>query len=127
MTEDPNVNLDGNVCTEVNVKRLGRQQKRILRWLYEHRDGAHKQVEIIDSLYGDVTDTRQASVSRTVSNLEEKGLVTRRKKVLITPEDDPRVTDPYYSRHRVRFHITKIGETFVERDDRFPQILAGDS
>ena len=40
------------LCTEVNVKRLGEQQKKVLRYLYENREKLYQQTEIIEDLYG---------------------------------------------------------------------------
>jgi len=121
-----NVNLDANVCTEINVKRLGRQQKDILRFLYENKETLFKQTEIITELYGEVTNSRKASVSRSVSKLREEGAVFRRQKVLITPDDTPLISEPYYSRHRPRIGITEDGEAFIESDARFPSIAPGE-
>ena len=117
---DPNVNVKSNVSSEVNIKRLGQQQKDILRFLYDNKDKVWQQVEIIESLYGEITDSRKASVSRSVNTLIEHGLVFERQRVLITPEDSPYITEPYWSYHRPRYGITELGEEFLKNDSRFP-------
>lgn len=123
---ESNVNPRGNVSSEINVKRIGAQQKEILRFLYDHSDKVWEQVEIIEELYGDVTDSRKASVSRSISRLRDQGLAYRRQKVLITPDDNPLANEPYYSRHRPRFALTDAGMEFLEDDARFPGIGGDD-
>jgi methionyl-tRNA synthetase len=110
------------MTTEVNIKRLGGQQKKILRHLYRHQDTMFKQVEIIKNLYGDVTESKQASVSRSVSKLRDYGVVYERTEVLITPDDHALVDEPYFTPHRPRYQLTDDGERFVETDGRFPDI-----
>jgi len=117
-----NVNLDGKVSTEINVKRLGRQQKDILRFLYENRGKVFKQTKIITELYDEVTNSRKASVSRSVTKLREKGVVFRQQTALMTPEDSPLISESFYYRTRPRFGITEDGEAFLESDPRFPNI-----
>lgn len=102
---------------EINVKRLGQQQKDTLRFLYQNRDKVHQQVDIIESIYEEVTNSRKASMSRTVNNLMDTGLVDSRQ--------------AYYSerleaniKQRVRYFITEEGEKFLEEDSRFPNISA---
>ena len=123
---ESNVNPGGNVGHEINIKRLGARQKDILRFLYRHRDRVFAQVDIIEELHGEVTESRQASVSRAVSRLREHGVAERRQKVLMTPDEHPMIQEPYYRRHRPRFHITDAGEEFVESDGRFPEFGGAD-
>jgi len=123
MTDDElNVNSGGNVSHEVNVKRLGQQQKAILRHFHEHEERMFQQVEVIEALYGEVTDSRKASVSRSISQLRDHGLVFEQQRTLITPDDHPLVNEPYYRRHRPRYQLTDDGRAFLESDDRFPGI-----
>ena len=109
----PNVNPSGNVSSEVNIKRLGTQQKRILRFLYENDGKRFKQAELIREIYGEVTDSRKASVSRSVNRLMEHGVIDERKAVY-SPRLEAVIT------HRVNYAITDAGIGFVEKDDRFP-------
>jgi len=102
-------------CTEVNVKRLGEQQKKVLRYLYENREKLYQQTEIIEELYGDVTDSRKASMSRSITMLREADLVSARQAVYVEELDG-------WIKHRVRFGISEEGEEFLERDKRFPDI-----
>ena len=115
---EPNVNPSGNVTNEVNIKRLGDQQKDVLRFLYENAGHRHKQVDIIETLHGEVTDSRKASRSRTVTRLIELELVDERQRVWIEEYE-------YWSSHRVNYAITDKGEAFLESDDRFPDIGGG--
>ena len=102
-------------CTEINVKRWGEQQKKVLRYLYENREKLYQQTEIIEHLYGDVTDSRKASMSRSITLLCEADLVYARQAVYVDELDA-------WSKHRVRFGISEEGEEFLERDKRFPDI-----
>ena len=118
MTDDrdqsgPNVNPSGKVGHEVNIKRLGTQQKRILRFLYENDERRFQQAELIREIYGEVTDSRKASVSRSVNRLMEHGVVDERKAVYV-PELEAVIS------HRVNYQLTDAGTEFVEKDDRFP-------
>ena len=101
--------------TEINVKRLGEQQKMVLRYLYENREKLYQQTEIIEHLYGDVTDFRKASMSRSITLLREADLVSARQAVHVGEPDG-------WIKHRVRFGISEEGEEFLERDKRFPDI-----
>lgn len=121
-TQDSNVNSGGKVSHEINVKRLGNQQKDILRYLYENKDKVWQQVTIIEELYGEVTDSRKASVSRSIGKLRDYGLVDSRKAYLLTPDDHPLITETYWRKQRIHFFITEKGEKFLENDKRFPEI-----
>lgn len=118
-TDDPNVNSDANVPSEVNVKRLGEQQKEVLRYLYSRRGQMKKQVDVIRKLYGEVTDSRKASMSRSFSKLKEADLIFERK------AHYSETFDAYVS-HRVNYQLTDEGEQFLENDDRFPEIAPTD-
>lgn len=102
---------------EINVKRLGQQQKDTLQFLYENRDKVHQQVDIIESIHGEVTNSRKVSMSRTVNNLMDSSLVDSRKSY---PSGDMRI------KQRVHFFITEEGEQFLEEDSRFPNIESED-
>ena len=84
---------------EVNIKRLGQQQKDVLRFMYN--GFVCQQKDIIQSLYGQVTNSRKASVSRTVKNLREKSLIKE------------------IDKKRTHYSITEKGKYFVETDTRF--------
>lgn len=112
---DSNVNPSSHVTGEINIKRLGSQQKEILRFLYRENDRRFQQVEIIEEIHGEVTNSRKASVSRSVNTLIEHGLIDERQVVWI-PEYE------YWSSHRVNYAITELGESFLENDDRFPDL-----
>lgn len=118
-TDDPNVNSGGNASGEVNVKRLGEQQKAILRFLYSRRGRRQKQIDFIEEHYGEVTDSTKASVSRSFNRLMEMGLVFERK-AYYSPSSDALIS------HRVNYHLTDEGEQFLEADDRFPAIEPGE-
>lgn len=87
---------------EINVNRLGQQQKDILRFLYN--GFTCKQKEIIQTIHGEVDNSRKASVSRSMSNLIDADLVKE-------------VDEGYV--------ITSKGEYFVENDKRFNIISGG--
>lgn len=112
-----NVNLNGNASNEINVKRLGEQQKEILRLLYRTQQ-YHQQVEIIRELYGEVTNSRKVSVSRSISRLREHGLVYEENYAFYPALEA-------WLPHRPRYAITDEGEGFVESDARFPEIGGG--
>lgn len=106
---------DTDASDEITVARLGQQQKELLRWLYDRRGRVHEQVDIIEALYGDVTDAKKASVSRSISKLRDAGLMGRRT--------------TYYSEQfdcmipqRPKFGLTNAAESFLVEDDRFPEI-----
>lgn len=94
-----NVNFNGKVSNEVNIKRLGQQQKDILRFMYN--GFVCQQVDIIKSLHRNVTNSRKASVSRTIKQLREYNLIKEVEK------------------NRPHYTITDLGKRFVEVDDRF--------
>lgn len=116
---EPNVNLSGKSSSEVNIKRLGQQQKELLRFLYRN-EGVRQQVVIIEELYGEVTNSRKVSVSRSISKLREYDLV-HEQNVVYYPN-----LDEWY-RSRPRYGITDTGESFVEHDSRFPEIQPNDN
>ena len=90
-------------CTEINVKRLGEQQKMVLRYLYENREKLYQQTEIIEHLYGDVTDSRKASMTRSITLLREADPVSARQAVCVGELDR-------WIKHRVRCGISEEGE-----------------
>jgi len=114
----PNVNSGGKVSDDVNVKRLGHQQKSILRFLYQNQECRYKQVELINEIHGQVTDTRKASMSRSINRLIAANLVDERKAVY-SPKLEAVIV------HRVNYAITELGIIFVENDDRLPEISGG--
>jgi len=116
---ESNVNPNPNVPHEINIKRVGQQQKEILRWLYARRGSVHKQVDIIESLYGEVTDSRKASVSRSISTLTDHG-VTFRQTAYYSEQFDS------YIRQRPHFGLTDEGKLWLVADDRFPEIDGAD-
>ena len=87
----------------------------VLRYLYENREKLYQQTEIIEDLYGDVTDSRKASMSRLITLLREADLVSARQAVYVEELDA-------WSKHRVRFGISDEGKEFLKRDKRFPDI-----
>lgn len=111
---ETNVNLSGNVSSEVNIKRLGSQQKEVLRLLYEE-EKVYQQTEIIERLYGEVNNSRKASLSRSISKLREKDLV-REQNALYHPGVEAWVNA------RPHYGLTELGEEFLESDARFPDI-----
>lgn len=114
-----NVNPTGKSSNEVNIKRLGQQQKELLRFLYRN-EGVRQQVAIIEELYGEVTNSRKASVSRSISKLREHDLVHEQNVVYYPNMDE-------WFRSRPRYGITDTGERFVEHDSRFPDIQTNDN
>jgi hypothetical protein len=106
---------DTDAPDEITVARLGQQQKELLRWLYDRRGRVHDQVDIIEALYGDVTDGKKASVSRSISKLRDAGLM-RRKTAYYDEYFDAMVPQ------RPKFGLTNAGESFLVEDDRFPEI-----
>lgn len=114
---DSNVNLVGDVSNEINIKRLGKQQKEILRLLYRTQE-YHQQVEMIKELYGEVTNSRKVSVSRSISRLREHELVYEENFAYYPGLEE-------WFPHRPRYAITDEGEIFVESDKRFPDIEGG--
>lgn len=115
---EPNVNPSGNVSSEINIKRLGSQQKEILRLFY--REGkVYQQTGIIEEIYGEVNNSKKASVSRSISKLREKDLVFEQN-ALYYPNMDA------WCKARPHYGITDEGEAFLEADERFPDIGGGD-
>ena len=100
-------------CTEINVKRLGEQQKKVLRYLYENREKLYQQTEIIEELYGDVTDSRKTSMSRSITMLREADLVSARQAVYVEELDG-------WIKHRVRFGISEEGERLLRTGQTVP-------
>jgi|APHM01.1.fsa_nt_gi hypothetical protein len=114
-----NVNSDSENTAEINVSRLGSQQKEILRFLYDLDGEVRQQVDIIEEVYGEVTDTRKASVSRSISKLREAGIMYEQNS-LYYPKLEA------WCRARPRYGITRAGVSFLEDDDRFPNITPAD-
>lgn len=122
MTETTNVNLkiqlvsDVNTSENVNLKdnlppkltiKVSKQIRDILLYLYKDFEHVHKQVEIIKSVYGEVTPSRKASMSRSVKVLMKAGLVESRKAFY---------SDMFscWLRSRIYFFLTEVGKRLVE-------------
>jgi hypothetical protein len=112
MTEQTHPSSDGE---EITIPRLGSQQKEILRFLYGLDGEVRQQVAIIEALYDDVTDTRKASVSRSISTLREAGVMYEQN-IIYYPALE------LWDKSRPRYGLTEDGERFLERDSRFPDI-----
>ena len=124
MTETTNVNLEGQLGSDVNTSenvnlkddlspkltiRVSKQARDILLYLYKDFEHVHKQVEIIKSVYGEVTPSRKASVSRSIKVLMEAGLVESRKAFYSEMFS-------YWLRSRIYFFLTEVGKRFVEEN-----------
>ena len=104
-----NVNSGVKSDNDINVcaKRLGRQMKAVLLWLYDRKDKVHQQTEIIKGLYGEVTGSRKASMSRTIKTLMHCGFVASRK-AYWSPQFN------CWIRQRIHYYLTEKGERHVQ-------------
>ena len=103
-----NVNLKDNSSPKLTI-RVSKQTRDILLYLYKDFKHVHKQVEIIKSIYGEVTPSRKASVSRSIKVLTNAKLVESCKAFH---------SDMFacWLRMRVHFFLTEVGERFVEEN-----------
>jgi len=69
-----NANLPPNLTV-----RISKQMKLVLKFLADNKEHCYHQTEIIKALYGGVTPSKQASMSRTIKTLKKAGLVNSRK------------------------------------------------
>jgi hypothetical protein len=99
------VNLMSNSAPKLTF-HLSRQVKEIFRF-YAKTDfqKQYQQTEIIEALYGKVTASRKASVSRTVKRLVDLGLMGSAKSFPYAG---------YIVAMRVRFFVTEKGEQFAK-------------
>lgn len=105
-----NVNSTRNITDEVNIKKLSRQMRLILNFMFCRKNRTYQQVDIISVIYGGefLTLTAIASVSRTMKTLMRARLVESRK--------------AHYSSQfncmwpdRVRYFLTEKGEEFTQK------------
>ena len=97
------LNGDVNVC----IRRLGKQMREILLFLYRDKEHVHKQVDFIREVFGEVTPSRKASVNRSFKILMDYGLVGSRK-AYYSPQFN------VWIRQRIRFYLTELGVEYAE-------------
>ena len=101
--------LSSNVDLHPNLTvRISKQAKLVLKFLIDNQEHCYHQTEIIKALYGEVTASRQASISRTIKNLKKLGLVNSRK-CYYSPNFNAWIVQ------RITFFITNEGLKFLER------------
>jgi len=105
-----NVNLTAKLAPKLTF-HLSKQAQQILTHYAKDFNHQYQQTELIIAIYGKVTPSRKASVSRSIRTLKKAGLIGESK--------------AYYSdrfscwiAHRVRFYITEKGEQFVKENLR---------
>ena len=105
-----NVNSAGNIAREINIKKLSRQMRLILTFMFSRKDRTFQQVEIISNIYDGefLTLTAIASVSRTMKTLMRAGLVESRKSFYSS------LFDCMLSQ-RVCYFLTEKGEKFAQK------------
>lgn len=61
--------------------KLGIRKRQLLKVLYEHRDFAYTERDMIEYVYGDMNGSNRASASRALKTLVEDDLVETRKDI----------------------------------------------
>jgi Zn-dependent M16 (insulinase) family peptidase len=121
-----NVNLTPKSCSEVNTSEnvnltrkllpkltfhLSKQARQILTHYAKDFNRQYQQTELITAIYGKVTPSKKASVSRTIRTLKKAGLIGESKAHYSN-------TFSCWIVHRIRFYITEKGEQFVKENLR---------